>query len=169
MSFKYSIHSGEKRNFHAWDYVVFGAVLVVSAVIGIVVAIRDRKKNTTEEFLLGGRSMNPVFVAMSLLSTYVSALSILGIPGEVYAYNTMLLMWTIIVMFVSILGAAQIFLPTFYNLGVTSVFEVTEIYRLDDNRECSTRVKSGNNHVLIANDHGLLFAVAFRLQIVRRF
>ena len=37
------------------DYVVFALMLLVSTAIGIFYAIKDRKKQNTEEFLLGGR------------------------------------------------------------------------------------------------------------------
>ena len=37
------------------DYVVFGVTLGISAAIGIFYAIKDRKSENTEEYLLGGR------------------------------------------------------------------------------------------------------------------
>ena len=120
----YSYETGVKKTFHAADYGVFSCTLAISAAIGLFYAIKDRKKNTTEEYLLAGRGMHPFPVAMSLLSSFISAITILGTPAEVYVYSTMY--WWIAVAFIfTALGAGQIFIPVFYNLGITSVFEVS--------------------------------------------
>ncbi len=94
----YSFETGEKKTFHTADYVVFGATLAVSAAIGVFYAIKDRKRNTTEEYLLAGRSMHFVPVGMSLLSSFISAITILGTPAEVYVYSTMY--WWISIAFI---------------------------------------------------------------------
>jgi hypothetical protein len=46
------------NDFHWGDYVVFIGVLVISAIIGIIFGVLDRKKNTTKNFLLGGGDLN---------------------------------------------------------------------------------------------------------------
>lgn len=46
----------DKRTFSAADYAVFGAMLLISAVIGIFFAIKDRRsKAGTEGYLMAGR------------------------------------------------------------------------------------------------------------------
>ncbi|KAL4220203.1 Sodium-coupled monocarboxylate transporter 1 [Mactra antiquata] len=122
----YSYETGETKRFHIADYAVFGATLAVSAGIGIFYAIKDRKKHTTDEYLLAGRSMHPIPVAMSLLSSFISAITILGTPAEVYVYSTMY-WWISVAFIITALGAAHIFIPIFYNLGITSVFQYTEM------------------------------------------
>ena len=67
-----------EQKFHAADWVVFSLLLVVSVAIGVVSAIRNRRKATTQEFLLGGKNMPPLAVAISLLGGIISAISILG-------------------------------------------------------------------------------------------
>ena len=124
----YSIQTGEKKTFHAADYAVFGCTLAFSAAIGIFYAIKDRRKNTTEEYLLAGRSMNPFPVAMSLVSSFVSAIMIIGTPAEVYVNSTMY-GWQAVGMVITAIGAAHIFIPVFYNLGVTSVFQVSFLFQ----------------------------------------
>ena len=121
---KWSYQTGIKKQFHAADYVVFALTLLLSAAIGVFYAIKDRKKNSSEEYLLAGRDMHPFLVAMSLLSSFISAITILGTPAEVYVYSTMY--WWISVAFIfTALMAANIFIPIFYNLGITSVFQVS--------------------------------------------
>ena len=44
-------------NFSIYDYLVFGLMLILSAFIGIYYAYTDRNKQTTSEFLLGGRNL----------------------------------------------------------------------------------------------------------------
>ena len=120
---QYSYETGIKKTFQAADYVVFGATLLLSAAIGLFYAIKDRKRNTTDNYLLAGREMHPVPVAISLTATFISAITILGTPAEVYVHGTMY-WWLSVGIIISAFGAANIFVPIFYNLGVTSVFQV---------------------------------------------
>ncbi|XP_052212081.1 sodium-coupled monocarboxylate transporter 2-like [Dreissena polymorpha] len=119
---KYSYNTGSVPTFHDADYTVFACTLAISAFIGIFYAIKDRKKQTTDEYLLAGRSMHPIPVAMSLLSSFIPAITILGTPAEVYVYSTMY-WWISVAMVITALGAGQIFIPIFYKLGITSVFQ----------------------------------------------
>ena len=69
-------------HFGVADWTMFVIMLVASVVIGVVSAVRDRKRATTEEYLLGGRNMAPVAVAFSLLGGWVSSISLLGEANE---------------------------------------------------------------------------------------
>lgn len=122
----YSINTGTVRHFGTVDFVLFSLTLLVSAGIGIFYAIYDRKKNTTKDFLMGGGKMNVFPVAMSLMVTFMSALTLLGNPAEIYNYNTMF-WWLIVGFFFAIPGASYIFIPFFYNLQLTSTFEYLEM------------------------------------------
>ena len=64
--------------FSVVDYVVFSIMLVVSLGIGVYSAIQSRGRESTQDFLLGGRNMPPFPVAISLLGGIFSAISILG-------------------------------------------------------------------------------------------
>lgn len=123
MAEEYSIQTGVKRTFQAADYGVFAATLGLSAIIGLYYAIKDRKRNNTEEYLLAGRKMNPIPVAMSLLASFISAIALLGTPSEVYVHSTMV-MWLSVGFIITGLGAGYIYIPVFYKLGVTTVFQV---------------------------------------------
>ena len=123
-TYSYSFERGESNYFQAWDYVVFAGTLLISAGIGLFYAIRDRNQNSEKEFLLAGRNLSVFPVALSLLSSFISAITLLGTPAEVYKYNTMY--WLISVGFIiSATLTANVFIPVFYNLGITSVFEVS--------------------------------------------
>nr|DBA30963.1 TPA: hypothetical protein GDO54_006884 [Pyxicephalus adspersus] len=111
--------------FSPWDYVVFAAVLCISAAIGIYYAFEGRGKTTSTEFLTGGRSMTAVPVAMSLTASFMSAVTILGTPADVYRYGAMYSIFAISYGFV-VLICAEIFLPVFYRLNLTSTYEYLE-------------------------------------------
>ncbi|PVD37957.1 hypothetical protein C0Q70_00559 [Pomacea canaliculata] len=126
MAGDYSINTGVIRTFGPVDYMFFVLTLLVSAGIGIFYAIWDRRRNTPQEFLLGGKKMALFPVAMSLMVTFISAATLLGNPAEMYNYNTM--WWYLVVAFIfAIAGACRIFIPFFYNLGITSTFEVDNL------------------------------------------
>lgn len=58
-------------NFYAIDYVVFGALLTVSMAIGIYFGYFSKSEQTTEEYLLGGRKMKTIPIAISLIARYI--------------------------------------------------------------------------------------------------
>lgn len=115
-----------KEVFGIVDYLVFAAVLVISAAIGIWYAYVDRKKTSTQEFLMGGRSLSIFPVAMSILASFISAISLLGTPSEVYRYGTQYVI-KIIGLCCMIPTTAYLYLPVYYNLGLTSAYEVCTI------------------------------------------
>lgn len=62
---------------------VLGVMLCASAAIGIYYACTGGKQKTAGEFLLGDRQMQTFPVAMSLLASFLSSVTLLGIPAEV--------------------------------------------------------------------------------------
>nr|XP_033806558.1 sodium-coupled monocarboxylate transporter 1-like [Geotrypetes seraphini] len=113
-------------SFTAWDYVVFAAMLVISAAIGIYYAFAGGGQKTTKDFLMGGRSMSAVPVALSLTASFMSAVTVLGTPAEVYRFGAMYAVFAISYTLVIIISS-EVFLPVFYRLGVTSTYEYLEL------------------------------------------
>ncbi|KAI5641345.1 sodium:solute symporter family domain-containing protein [Phthorimaea operculella] len=105
------------------DYLVFGVMLLLSALIGIYFAFfASKKQNTTSEYLMGGKTMGMFPISMSLIASYISGISLLGLPAEMYTYGTQL--WTIVLSEWAVsLTIAIIYLPVFYNLQITSTYE----------------------------------------------
>ena len=52
------------------DYVVTLAMLLVPLGIGVLFAVKDSKKQTRDEYLLGGGRMSMIPVSLSLFVTY---------------------------------------------------------------------------------------------------
>jgi Na+/proline symporter len=59
--------------FFSWlDFLVFGVMLGLSALIGVYFGFFAKKKqNTTSEYLMGGKTMGIFPVSMSLIARYV--------------------------------------------------------------------------------------------------
>ncbi|XP_029455580.1 sodium-coupled monocarboxylate transporter 1-like [Rhinatrema bivittatum] len=113
-------------SFTVWDYVVFAAMLLISAVIGIYYAFAGGGQQTSKDFLMGGRSMSAVPVALSLTASFMSAVTVLGTPSEVYRFGAMFTVFAFTYALV-VLVSAEIFLPVFYRLGITSTYEYLEL------------------------------------------
>jgi Na+/proline symporter len=61
---------GLPSRFFSWlDYCVFGGMLLISALIGIYFAFfAKQKQNTTNEYLMGGKTMGIFPISMSLIA-----------------------------------------------------------------------------------------------------
>ncbi|XP_066490584.1 sodium-coupled monocarboxylate transporter 1-like [Tiliqua scincoides] len=112
--------------FHAWDYVVFAAMLLISAAIGIYYAFAGGGQKTAKDFLMGGRSMSALPVALSLTASFMSAVTVLGTPAEVYRFGARFALFALTYTLVIVLSA-EVFLPVFYRLGITSTYEYLEL------------------------------------------
>ena len=66
----------EENHLNYVDYIIITLTLLVSIGIGVYYAF---VKQTTEDLLVGGRNMGPLPIAASMMVTYFSAISILGI------------------------------------------------------------------------------------------
>ncbi|KAB0398876.1 hypothetical protein E2I00_007743 [Balaenoptera physalus] len=97
-------------------------MLLISAVIGIYYAFAGRGQKTSKDFLMGGRRMTAVPVAMSLTASFMSAVTVLGTPSEVYRFGAIFSIFAITYFFVVVLSA-EVFLPVFYKLEITSTYE----------------------------------------------
>ena len=120
--------SDKSRGFHVVDYAIFALVLLVSLSIGFYHAFTGGRQRTTKEYLLANRQLKTIPVTMSILVSFVSGILVLGTPAEMYTRGTQLFMRTIGYCLACVLSSL-LFVPLFFNLKVTSSFEVC-IYNL---------------------------------------
>lgn len=108
------------------DYTVFVVMLTVSAAIGIYFGFFEGKKNkTTEDYLLGGRKMKVFPIAVSLIASQLSGVSIMSVPAEMYSYGAQY--WIIApTMIVIVMIINYIFVPVFYNNQITNCYQYLE-------------------------------------------
>ncbi|XP_037304378.2 sodium-coupled monocarboxylate transporter 1 [Pungitius pungitius] len=117
---------GPVATFSVWDYVVFAGIILVAAGIGLFQAIRSRKETSNAEFLLGGRQMTAVPVAMSLTASFMSGITVIGTPTEAYRFGAAFWIFGFSYAVMSAV-TAEIFVPLFYRLGITSAYEYLEM------------------------------------------
>ncbi|GAB1864998.1 Sodium-coupled monocarboxylate transporter 1 [Camponotus japonicus] len=124
------IAASERGYFHWIDWLVFALMLFISAAAGLWHFKRAQKSNT-QDYLLGGRSLGLFPVSASLVASFISGVTILGTPAEIYNFGTQY--WiTIISIFFSGIVVATVYLPVFTTLQLNSVYEYLEI-RFDRN------------------------------------
>ncbi|XP_045134455.1 sodium-coupled monocarboxylate transporter 1-like [Portunus trituberculatus] len=113
-------------HFGVADWTIFVLLLVVSVLIGVGVAVRDRGHASPLQFLLGGKNMPPIAVALSLLGGWVSAISILGNSTEVYFHGTQITT-TLLGVIPATIIMHQITTPILYNLKLYSINEYLQL------------------------------------------
>ncbi|KAM9334618.1 sodium-coupled monocarboxylate transporter 1-like [Symphorus nematophorus] len=112
--------------FAVTDYVVFALMLVVSTAIGVYFAWASRGQKSSKNFLTGGRRLTALPVSMSLAASFLSSITVLSNPVEVYRYGTIYVFFSITHV-LSILFVSETFLPVFYRLSFTSTYEYLEL------------------------------------------
>ena len=63
--------------FGSMDYIVFVLLLCVSSAIGVYFGFFSKSKNTTDEYLMGGKKMKSFPIAISLVARLVKKLRII--------------------------------------------------------------------------------------------
>ncbi|XP_030839684.1 sodium-coupled monocarboxylate transporter 1-like [Strongylocentrotus purpuratus] len=111
--------------FQTVDFVVWSFILAASVGIGIYYACSGGRQQSTEEFLVGNRQMNPIPVAMSLAVSFISAVMFLGMTSESYSNGVMIWLQTVAITIASIIISVS-FLPIFHRLNLTSANEYLE-------------------------------------------
>ncbi|XP_033222969.1 sodium-coupled monocarboxylate transporter 1-like [Belonocnema kinseyi] len=117
--------SESMQNFGAADYTVFTAMLLGCGAIGIYFGFVN-KSIGEDEYLVGGRNMKTFPVSLSLIASFISGISLLGTPTEVYVHGTGYLcigFGVILVGFVM----SNVYLPVFHELKLTSTYEYLEM------------------------------------------
>ena len=110
-------------HFSVADFVVFSLTLLASMGIGIFYSRAGGAQQNNNEYLMAGRSMSSIPVAISVLASFVSSIAIHGNPAEVYTYGFQYWIQSF-TNFISVPMMALVFLPVYYNLRLTSSYEV---------------------------------------------
>ncbi|NWU39553.1 SC5A5 protein, partial [Hylia prasina] len=111
--------------FSPWDYGVFALMLLISTGIGLFHGLAKGGQKTSEDFFTGGRRMSALPVGLSLSASFMSAIQVLGVPAEAFRYGAKFL-WMCLAQLINSALTAQLFLPVFYRLGLTSTYEYLE-------------------------------------------
>ena len=112
------------NHFGIWDYVVFATMLLLSVSIGIFFAVTGGRQRTAEEVLLANRELNIIPVAMSLTVSFISAITIMGTPAEVYFFDTMY-SYILVANGIGYLLLYLLLFPVIFRLHIISIYEVS--------------------------------------------
>ena len=107
---------------HIADYIVFLITIILSFMIGVYYSCR-KTNDSTESYLMANRRLRIIPIAISLLVSFFSAISMMGNASEIYYYGAEF--WFVVIGW-NIGGflAAKIFIPLYLPLKIVSVHEV---------------------------------------------
>ncbi|XP_053695458.1 sodium-coupled monocarboxylate transporter 1 [Sabethes cyaneus] len=112
--------------FSTEDYTVFAVMLSVSAAIGVYFGFfQGKKQQTTEDYLLGGRQMKTLPIAVSLIASQLSGVSIMSVPAEMYSYGAQYWIIAPTMLFI-VLIINYVFVPVFYNNQIVNCYQYLE-------------------------------------------
>ncbi|VBB29471.1 unnamed protein product [Acanthocheilonema viteae] len=106
----------------AVDIIVLTTLLVAISCFGLFTALRGAKQTSAAQ-ILHGSNISVLTSALSVCSGFLSAISLLGFPAEIHYQGTMIF-WYGPMYVVAFPIAAYCFLPVFYNMELTSIYEV---------------------------------------------
>lgn len=105
------------------DWLIVIAYLILMLLLGY---FSSKKNKTAEDYVLGGKSMNPFMIGISLFATMFSTLSYLSYPGEMIKYGPVFLTGILAFPIASLI-VGKYLIPHFMNLKVKSAYEILEI------------------------------------------
>ncbi|XP_032579041.1 sodium-coupled monocarboxylate transporter 2 isoform X1 [Drosophila sechellia] len=116
----------EDLHFSLTDYIVFSLMLSASAGIGVYFGFFSKAKNTTEEYLQGGKRMPTLPVAISLVSSQLSGVAMMSVPAETYSFgfNMIFIVWAMVL---AVPVLIYIIVPVFYDNNVSNCYEYLEL------------------------------------------
>lgn len=105
------------------DYFVFISMFVLCIFIGIYFGFLKKSKSE-DDYLVGGRNMSTFPVALSLVASFISGITLLGLPTEIYSYG---IQYIYVIGGVILMGVVMsvFYLPVFRLLNITSTYEVS--------------------------------------------
>ncbi|XP_060071967.1 sodium-coupled monocarboxylate transporter 1-like [Ylistrum balloti] len=107
---------------HVADYIVIAIFLCVCIGIGVYYGYQTNKNPTLENYFFGNRRLLVVPVAMSIFVTFISAISVMGIPAEIYLFGIRMI-HGVVAYVLSICIANVTVVPLLYPLKLTSTYE----------------------------------------------
>ncbi|XP_005186212.1 sodium-coupled monocarboxylate transporter 1 [Musca domestica] len=106
------------------DYVVFVAMFILCIFIGIYFGFMEKSLGESD-YLMGGRNMLCLPIALSLVASFISGITLLGLPTEVYSYGIQYLYVSLGVIAMGFIMSIY-YLPVFHDLNITSTYEYLE-------------------------------------------
>lgn len=102
-------------------------LVILSYIVGMLFIgwFYSRRNKTKDDYLLGGRKMNPIAIGISLFATLMSTLSYLTYPGETILHGPIILAGVLSFPLVYYIVGWWL-IPRFMKMKVTSAYEILE-------------------------------------------
>lgn len=97
--------------FSWFDYGLFVAMLLLSVLIGLYFGCCGHQ-DSINEYLLGGKEMSVVPIAISLVASNISGITLLGVPTDVYRFGSTYYMYVSMLIPVYVI-TYYVYLPVF--------------------------------------------------------
>lgn len=110
------------EEFTLWDYSVVVGMLVVSLGIGVFYGFCVKGKNESSEDFLLGSGMELFPVTLSLCTSFITAIELLGNPAEMFFNGTQFSL-IVLSMVLVIPMAVKVFYPIYFKMQLTSCYE----------------------------------------------
>ncbi|XP_023246810.1 putative sodium-dependent multivitamin transporter isoform X2 [Copidosoma floridanum] len=107
------------------DLAVIAVAMGISVIIGLYYRFSGGKQKTIQEYFSADKSMNIIPIAIGLMVSFVSAITLLGISAENYTYGTQFF----VINLSYLIGTPLVcygYMPVFFNIGAISAFEYLE-------------------------------------------
>ncbi|CAK8683332.1 unnamed protein product [Clavelina lepadiformis] len=114
------------KTFGAVDFAVFVGMLLVTIIIGIYHAYKDREKKSIANYYFGGGKMSPIPLGLSIAVTFISAINIIGFPAETYLFGTAIF-WFCFIIIVPTIVACLFHIPMVHRLKLVSIYQYLEL------------------------------------------
>lgn len=120
------LECGDEQNRHigtftAYDYSIVLGMLVISLGIGVFYGFFSGSENTSADFL-HGTEMSLLPVSLSLTTSFITAIELLGNPSEMVFNGTQFSLIALSI-FMVIPVAIKIYYPIYFKLQLTSCYE----------------------------------------------
>lgn len=115
----------DSYSFGLVNYSVLITMLLISSSIGLYFRFSGGRQKTNYEYLFANGQMSALPLAFSLMSSFMSAVTLLGVSAENYSYGTMFTIHNVAFGLVTPI-ISHLFVPVYFQLGVTSVYQYLE-------------------------------------------
>ena len=116
--------SASTDDLHWADWLVFSLFVVLTTAVGVIIAVVNRRKASSKDFLQASSQMHFFPVAISIQASFLSSIFVVSLPAESYNFGIgyVYLGFSYFVAFPLI---GRLFLPVYFRLKVSSAYQVT--------------------------------------------
>ncbi|XP_071844785.1 sodium-dependent multivitamin transporter-like isoform X2 [Apostichopus japonicus] len=104
------------------DYIVFAVLLIITVVTGLYHGLYKGGQNTTKKFILADRKVFSLPVALTILASFISPITLLGVPAEIYTYGAEYIP-SVLQDFIMLPTVIFLFAPVFYGLDIMTSYQ----------------------------------------------